>query len=117
MLLASGLTTDGWAQAMGERPDWTKKIEQARFEIHKKGAAGSYTDITFLANPLDYKQFILISEAMYEKEGIFNVELIKDNYTLRVYHLNYIENITIKEFIFPYRTNFNPEEPAPFDPL
>jgi hypothetical protein len=117
MILASGLSTESWAQAMGERPDWSKKIEQARFEISKKESTGFYTDITFLANPLDFKQFILISEAMYEKEGIFNVELIKDNYTLRVYHLNYIENITIKEFIFPYRTNFNPEEPAPFDQL
>ncbi|UKN01149.1 hypothetical protein K6119_15575 [Paracrocinitomix mangrovi] len=114
-LLLFGQTTVGVENKGDFTTDEDKAFEKAYYEVKQNGETAFTIDVEFKDVPFDVAKFRMIKDQMLLKEGIFKVELIKDNKTIRVCHLSFIEVETIKSFIIPYRQDFDTTEKEPFE--
>lgn len=83
------------------------QYEAAVYQINL-GQSASTSDIDIIDNQLDKSTFMQMKQNLLKKEGIFKVELVNDEKTIRVYHFDYIDLEGIKELVLPtsYQLNF-----------
>ncbi|MBD3638917.1 MAG: hypothetical protein HUJ25_16305 [Crocinitomicaceae bacterium] len=84
--------------------------EKARFEVKYKESNAYTTDLEVKGAAVTPELLFRIKKSIYEKDGIFLVESLKDGMVLRIYHLEHIEIETIKHFILPFVSDFHPNE-------
>jgi len=78
-----------------------QRYENAYFLVHQKGETAYTTIITSKDTPFTDEEFNRLKSDFLMKEGIFGVDFSKDNKTISVHHLSFIEIETIKFFADP----------------
>jgi len=79
--------------------------ENAYYQVVKNGATIYYTDVNALDFEYSEATFNKSKANMLEKDGIVKVEFLHFNHTIRVYHFDFIELETIKNFVLNERKN------------
>ncbi len=82
-----------------------QRYENASFLVHQKGETAYTTIITAKDTPFTDEEFNRLKSDFLKKEGIFGVEFSKNNKTIYVHHLSFIEIETIKYFAEPIKQN------------
>lgn len=84
--------------------------EKARFEAKNKELNTYYSDVEVYDVAITPNVLNNLKYTMYNKEGIFKLELLEEGKRLRVYHMEYIERETIKLYVERYVEKFDIHE-------
>ena len=96
LILVLALAVPGFLMAqMNEDQLW----ENAVYQVIHDGATVFYTDVNVLNSDFSESMLEDIKAKMFQKEGIVKVEFQNSNRTIRVYHFDYIELETVKNFV------------------
>ncbi len=96
---------------MSENQLW----ENARYQVVKKGATVLYTDVNAINSEFSEELLDQVKANMFQKEGIVKVKLMNSNRTIRVYHFDYIELETIKDFVLAERSEIEVMNQVPYN--
>jgi hypothetical protein len=96
--------------------DESKLWEEAMHEVSHNGQLAFYSDVVITdSEPFNREDMVAIRHKMYQKEGIFKVELIDHNRIVRVYHYDFIELETIKNFAFEVKREIEVRDRITFE--
>lgn len=99
-ILILALTLPGFIMAqLSEDQLW----ENARYQVVKNGATIYYTDVNVIDSEYDEQMLLRVKSQMFLKDGIVKVDFLHFNQTIRVYHYDFIELETIKNFVLEER--------------
>lgn len=100
LILILALAVPGFLMAqMSEDQLW----ENAKYQVVHDGATVFYTDVNVLNSDFSETTLEDLKASMFQKEGIVRVEFQNLNRTIRVYHFDYIELETVKDFVLAER--------------
>lgn len=77
--------------------------EHARYEAVENGVPVYYTDVNAIGTGFDEEMMDHVKSTMFLKDGIVKVDFLHSNYTIRVYHYDFIELETVKNFVLELR--------------
>ena len=100
LILILALAFPGMLMAqMSESQLW----ENARYQSVTNGVQIYYTDVNAVGPEFDEEMMDHVKVTMFLKDGIVKVELLHFNQTIRVYHYDFIELETVKNFVLELR--------------
>lgn len=77
--------------------------EHAQYESVENGVPVYYTDVNAIGPEFDEEMMDHVKSTMFLKDGIVKIEFLHMNQTIRVYHYDFIELETVKNFVLELR--------------
>ena len=112
LILILALAVPGFLMAQ-MNPD--QLWENAHYQVLHNGATLFYTDVNVIDSEFEEAELDQMKEDMFTKEGIVKVEFLHFKQTVRVYHFDYIELETVKNFVLMQRRDIEVMNRIEFD--
>jgi hypothetical protein len=76
----------------------TPEIEKAMYQVRSEGETAYYTDLRCPSGAFERDDWESFKVMVMDKEGVFDVQILKEGLIIRVAHLSFVEPEVMKYF-------------------